>query len=247
MTKLSNIFNLIHNILFYNNLNAMNKPIKILLADDELLFRKGIAFLLEREKNIEIVYEASNGAEILLYLKEGHNLPDIILMDLKMPILNGVEATKIIQKDYPEIKIIALTSYDSKSFINNMIQVGASSYLIKNATPTEMILTINEVAKKGYYYNENVLNVIQDCVTTSPKVTKTENDEDFLTSREKEVLELICRQYNSQEIADKIFISPRTVEGHRINLLSKTNCKNIAGLVVYAIQNKYIEISDIIV
>jgi DNA-binding NarL/FixJ family response regulator len=223
------------------------QKIKILLADDELLFRKGIAFLLEREKNIEIVFEAADGNEILEYLKKNQNHPEIILMDLKMPNLNGVEATKIIQKDFPEIKIIALTSYDSKSFINNMIQVGASSYLIKNATPTEMIITINEVAKNGYYYNQNVLQVINDCVTTSPKITKTENDEDFLTSREKEVLELICKQYNSQEIANKIFISPRTVEGHRINLLSKTNCKNIAGLVVYAIQNKYVDVSDIIV
>jgi DNA-binding NarL/FixJ family response regulator len=224
------------------------QKIKILLADDELLFRKGIAFLLEREKNIEIVFEASDGSEILNYLKQNKIHPDIILMDLKMPNLNGVEATKIIQKDFPNIKIIALTSYDSKSFINNMIQVGASSYLIKNATPTEMIFTINEVAKNGFYYNDNVLKLIKECGETSnSKTLKTNLDEDFLTSREKEVLELLCKQFNTQEIADKIFISPRTVEGHRINLLQKTDCKNIAGLVVYAIQNKIIDIGGLIV
>ncbi len=221
------------------------QKIKILLADDELLFRKGIAFLLEREKYIEIVFEASDGSEILDYLKNTKVHPDIILMDLKMPNLNGVEATKIIQKDFPEIKIIALTSYDSKSFINNMIQVGASSYLIKNATPTEMIFTINEVAKNGFYYNDNVRQVIKECAV--PKNNKLVLEEDFLTAREKEVLELICKQYNTQEIADKIFISPRTVEGHRINLLQKTDCKNIAGLVVYAIQNKIIDIGGLIV
>ncbi len=225
----------------------MQKEIKILLADDELLFRKGIAFLLERELNIEIVFEAADGSEILDYLSTNKNHPDIILMDLKMPNLNGVEATKIIQKEYPEIKIIALTSYDSKSFINNMIQVGASSYLIKNATPTEMIFTINEVAKNGFYYNDSVLQTINDCIVPLPKNTKSSFDEDFLTSREKEVLELICKQFNTQEIADKIFISPRTVEGHRTNLLLKTECKNIAGLVVYAIQNKIIDIGGLIV
>ena len=225
----------------------MTKPIKILLADDELLFRKGIAFLLEREKNIEIIFEASDGSEILDYLKKNKVHPDIILMDLKMPNLNGVEATKIIQKDFPEIKIIALTSYDSKSFINNMIQVGASSYLIKNATPTEMIFTINEVAKNGFYYNESVMQVINECATQIQKNSKLILEENFLTSREKEVLELICKQFNTQEIADKIFISPRTVEGHRTNLLLKTDCKNIAGLVVYAIQNKIIDIGGLIV
>lgn len=225
----------------------MPKPIKILLADDELLFRKGIAFLLEREKNIEIVFEASDGSEILDYLKNNQNHPDIILMDLKMPNLNGVEATKIIQKEYPEIKIIALTSYDSKSFINNIIQVGASSYLIKNATPAEMIFTINEVANNGFYYNDAVLQVINECATQLPKYNNLSLEENFLTSREKEVLKLICKQFNTQEIADKIFISPRTVEGHRTNLLLKTECKNIAGLVVYAIQNKIIDIGGLIV
>ena len=224
----------------------MNKSIKILLADDELLFRKGIAFLLQREKNIEIIYEADNGAEILLYLAANQNLPDIILMDLKMPILNGVEATRTIQKDYPDIKIIALTSYDSKSFINNMIQVGASSYLIKNTTPTEMIFTINEVAKNGFYYNESVMQVINECANVVPRINNLTLEENFLTSREKEVLELICKQFNTQEIADKIFISPRTVEGHRTNLLLKTECKNIAGLVVFAIQNKIIDIGGLI-
>ena len=225
----------------------MEKSIKILLADDELLFRKGIAFLLQREKNIEIVFEASDGSEILGYLKTNTNHPEIILMDLKMPNLNGVEATKIIQKEYPDIKIIALTSYDSKSFVNNMIQVGAASYLIKNATPTEMIFTINEVAKNGFYYNENVLNLIKECGSNGNVSAKTILDKDFLTPREKEVLEYICKQYNTQEIADKIFLSPRTVEGHRINLLEKTECKNIAGLVVYAIQNKIIDIGGLIV
>src|SRR5258705_13277645 len=105
----------------------MNNKIKIILADDEVLFRKGISFLLQKQKNIEIIYEVSNGNEVLSFLKESTMHPDIIVMDLKMPLLNGVEATRIIQNDFPKIKVIALTSYDSKSFIANMINIGSAS------------------------------------------------------------------------------------------------------------------------
>ncbi|WP_431242775.1 response regulator [Flavobacterium sp. P21] len=211
--------------------------IKIALVDDEVLFRKGIAFLLQREENIEIIFEASNGEELLANLEENEIKPDIIIMDLKMPVLNGVEATKIIRKSYPDIKIIALTSYDTKSFIANMIQVGAVAYLIKNTTPKDLILTINEVAKKGFYYNESVLKTIQDTIVSS-KTSKVHLETSFLSPREIEILRLICQQKTTSEIAEHLFLSPRTVEGHRNNLLLKTESRNIAGLVVYAIQNE---------
>jgi len=216
--------------------------IKIILVDDEILFRKGIFFLLQREENINIIHEASDGEELLSFLKSSNEMPDVILMDLKMPLLNGVEATKIIRNEFPEIKIIALTSYNTDTFIANMIHVGASSYLVKNATPFEMIETINEVANKGFYYNENVLKIINNGVT---KKNKSQFDEDFITTREKEVLQLICEQKSTTEIAEALFISPRTVEGHRNNLLFKTESKNIAGLVVYAIQNQIIVLNAI--
>lgn len=216
----------------------MNNVIKIVLADDEELFRKGIYFLLQREKNIEVVFEASNGAEIIDYLKTCDTQPDIILMDLKMPGINGVEATKIIHKEFSEVKIIALTSYNTKSFIANMINVGAVSYLVKSASPSEMIETINEVSKKGFFYNDAVIEVIQDDILSDNKSNKSAFDEEFLTNREREVLTLICQQLSTNEIAEKLFISSRTVEGHRTNLMLKTESKNIAGLVVYAIQNK---------
>jgi DNA-binding NarL/FixJ family response regulator len=216
----------------------MSNTIKIVLADDEELFRKGIYFLLQREKNIEVVFEASNGAEIIDYLKTCDTQPDIILMDLKMPGINGVEATKIIHKEFSEVKIIALTSYNTKSFIANMINVGAVSYLVKSASPIEMIETINEVAIKGFYYNDIVMQVIQDDILSNNKSNKSTFDEEFLTNREREVLTLICQQLSTNEIAEKLFISSRTVEGHRTNLMIKTESKNIAGLVVYAIQNK---------
>ncbi|SHI98119.1 response regulator transcription factor [Flavobacterium terrae] len=225
----------------------MKNKIKIILADDEVLFRKGISFLLEREENFEIIFEVSNGKELVSFLRESTIHPDIIMMDLKMPLLNGVEATRIIMEEFPEVKIIALTSYDSKSFIANMINIGAASYLVKNTTPLVMIKTINEVYQKGVYYNDQVLKIIQEgIVSNTTKHNKSMFDEDYLTNREKEVLMLICKQLNTHEIADKLFISPRTVEGHRNNLLLKTESKNVAGLVVYAIQNKLIGVDDLV-
>lgn len=211
--------------------------IKIVLVDDEILFRKGISFLLQKEKNIEVLFEASNGEELISYLNSNETKPDIIIMDLKMPILNGVEATKIIRKFFPEVKIIALTSYDTKAFVINMIQVGAVAYLIKNITPKDLIYTINEVACKGFYYNENILKTIKDTILTT-KNSKINLETSFLSPREIEILQLICNQKTTAEIAEKLFLSPRTVEGHRNNLLLKTESRNIAGLVVYAIQNE---------
>ena len=209
----------------------MNEKIKIFLADDEELFRKGIYFLLNREENIEILFEASNGKELIDKLKEStqENLPDIIMMDLKMPLTNGVEATKIIHKDFPQIRIIALTSYNTKSFIANMINVGAASYLVKSSTPHDMLKTINEVAKKD---------------VLSSGSSRTILDDDFLTLREKEILELICKQYSSTEIADMMCLSTRTIDGHRNNLLLKTQSKNVAGLVIFAIQNKIVKLDE---
>lgn len=225
----------------------MQETIKIILVDDEELFRSGIKFILDREPNINVIFEASNGSELLDYLEKGNTLPDIILMDLKMPTLNGVETTKILNKDYPKLKVIALSSYDSKSFIINMINEGVSSYIVKNSTPQEMIETINKVYIKGFHYNSLTLKVIKEEEFEMGKLkSKSVLDSNFLTKREKEILELICLENNTAEIADKLCISPRTVDVHRTNMLEKTNSKNVAGLVVFAIQNDLIPLESVI-
>jgi DNA-binding NarL/FixJ family response regulator len=222
----------------------MMKKINIIIADDEELFRKGIRFLLERENNFNITYEAENGKELIDFLSYAKQTPDIIFMDLKMPEINGVEATKTIHKTHPDIKIIALTSFDGKSFITNLIDVGASSYLLKNTSPKMVIHTVNEVFNKGFYYDEKVLKIIQENINSSSgKRIKIDLDKKLLSKREIDVLELICDQCTTAEIAEKLFISPRTVEGHRNNLLLKTHSKNVAGLVIYGIQKKLIEIT----
>ncbi|WP_299015605.1 response regulator transcription factor [uncultured Polaribacter sp.] len=218
--------------------------INIAIADDEELFRAGIRFLLEREPNFNIVFEAKNGQELINFIANTEEFPDVILMDLKMPEVNGVEATKIIHKAQPDIKIIALTSYGGKSFITNMIDVGASSYLLKNSNPKTVIQTIKEVFNKGFYYDEIVLKIIhENIISSSGKRIKSDLDKKLLSKREIDVLELICAEHTTAEIAEKLFISPRTVEGHRNNLLLKTQSKNVAGLVIYGIQKKLIEIT----
>ena len=220
------------------------RKINIAIADDEQLFRSGIRFLLERKANLNVVFEAENGQELIDFVTNTEEFPDVILMDLKMPEVNGVEATKIIHKTHPDIKIIALTSYDGKSFITNMIDVGASSYLLKNTSPKTVIHTINEVFEKGFYYDEKVLKIIhENIISSSGKRIKSDLDKNLLSKREIGVLELICDQFTTTEIAEKLFISPRTVEGHRNNLLLKTQSKNVAGLVIYGIQKKLIEIT----
>ena len=223
----------------------MSAIINIVLADDEVLFRKGISFLLQREPNFKIVFEANDGQELVDYLKSTAVLPDIVITDLKMPNLNGVETTKILHAEFPELKVIALTSYNTPSFISNMIQVGAVSYIVKNASPEEVVLTINEVANKGFYYNEQVMKVIYKDIISGKQAAKSDLDSMQLTAREIEILKLICKQYNAVEIAETLSISPRTAEGHRNNLLLKTQTKNIAGLVVYAIQNNIITLNEI--
>ena len=220
------------------------KQINIVIADDEQLFRSGIRFLLDREQNFNVIHEAENGKELIDFITNTDNFPDVILMDLKMPEMNGVEATKIIHKTHPDIKIIALTSYDGKSFITNMIDVGASSYLLKNTSPKMVIHTVNEVHDKGFYYDDKVLKIIhENIISSSGKRIKSDLDKKLLSKREIDVLELICDQCTTSEIAEKLFISPRTVEGHRNNLLLKTQSKNVAGLVIYGIQKKLIEIT----
>lgn len=218
--------------------------INIAIADDEELFRKGMRFLLEKEANFNISFEAENGKKLIGFLSTTNKVPDIILMDLKMPEMNGIETTKFIHKAYPNIKIIALTSYGGKSFITNMIDVGASSYLLKNTSPKTVIHTIKKVYEKGFYYNDNVLKIIHENLNSSSgKRIKTDLEQKLLSKREIDILELICEQYTTVEIADKLCISARTVEGHRTNLLLKTQSKNVAGLVIYGIQKKLIEIT----
>lgn len=215
--------------------------IHIALADDEGLFLDTLSFMLQRIEDFNVLFTAVNGQDLVDQLAQQPYLPDIVVTDLKMPEMNGVEATKLIKDLYPDLSVIALSSYHSDVFISNMLTVGASSYLVKNTTPAQVELTIREVAAKGFYYDKNVLRILQDnSLDGNYKITTL--DDNVISPREIDVLQLICEQFTTTEIADKLSISKRTVDGHRNNLLIKTDTRNVAGLVAYAIQNRVITV-----
>lgn len=211
------------------------QPIQIAIADDEALFRKGLGLLLDDYEDLSIALEAENGQDLLNQLYAASVLPHVLLLDMKMPVLNGVETAKLMREHFPEVPIIILSTHFSKAFILNMIEMGAASYLPKNTDPDEVVETIRSVLSKGFYYTNEVMQIIREDFMNKnqPKVKMAATAE--VTSREREVLQLICEEFTTSEIADKLYISPRTVEGHRNNLLSKLGCRNTAGLVVNAI------------
>lgn len=218
-----------------------HETIQIALADDEALFRKGIQLILSDYSDLKVIIEAENGEDLLAKIQVADDLPDVLLLDLKMPVLNGVQTARIIRERFPSIHIVVLSTYATKAFVLNMVEIGAAAYLAKNSNPEEVVETIRAVHAKGFHYNELVLEVIREnLVQKNVPKPKTPFDPE-LTNREKEILQLICEQYTTTEIAEKLYISHRTVDGHRNNLLSKLGCRNTAGLVVYAIQSELVK------
>ena len=207
--------------------------INILIADDHLMFCEGITSLLSTEKEINIVGCAENGIEVLKILKTHHI--DIVLMDINMQKMDGIETTKHIVEKYPDVKVLMLTMYNNDEFIKQIIEIGAHGYILKNTGKDELILAIKSIINGGNYFNEEVKNTL---IKSFRK--KNKGEQVRLTPREKDVLKLICEEYNTAEIADKLFISINTVESHRKNLLNKTGVKNSVGLVKFAIDNKLI-------
>jgi DNA-binding NarL/FixJ family response regulator len=216
--------------------------IHIAIADDEALFRRGMRLIMEDFQDLSVLFEAENGEELLKKIRASDELPDVILLDLKMPVMSGIEAAEVIRREFPSIQIVVISSHVSKAFILNMIEIGASAYLGKNANPDEVVETIRMVREKGFYYNTTVMDVIRENMMGKNQIKPQRAFHVELTSREKEVLQLICAEYNTQEIAEKLYISSRTVEGHRNNLLSKLGCRNTAGLVVYALQSGLVKL-----
>ncbi|WP_316765511.1 response regulator transcription factor [Pedobacter frigiditerrae] len=217
--------------------------INIAIADDQKLFRKGMAALIGSFENMSLVFEAGNGLELLELCDSCEEKPDIVLLDLSMPEMNGLDALKILKEKHPSIRVVILSSHEVESFILATIQAGANGYLAKNAEPEEVELTIREVFKNDFYFTLPMLEIMRKGLVKKTNQIKLE--EDNLTPREKEVLQLICKQLNSNEIAEKLFLSNRTVEGHRNNLLLKTGSRNTAGLVLYALKHKIFDLDTL--
>ena len=208
--------------------------IKLLIADDHRLFRESLRNILTTEEVAEVLDEAENGEELLELLKL--HKPDIILMDIAMPKLNGVETTKKALKEYPDIKVIALSGFDDDKYYYSMVEAGAKGFVLKNSGIAELKNAIKEVYKGNSWFSPLLLEkVIANMHTKSNKHIAD------LSSREIEILGYICECLTNEQIADKIHISCDTVKWHRSNLMAKTGCGNATGLVMFAIKNKLIE------
>jgi len=213
--------------------------INVVIADDHNLFRKGIGALLSDFDFIGEINEAGNGIELLHLLENLKVLPDIVLLDLNMPEMDGVEAQKQIREIYPNIKIIILSMEDDEQIIIHLINEGVNGYLLKNADPEEMELALKKVMDNDFYFSEGMSNLLLKSLI---RKENTKNREVELNKRELSILELICMEKTATEIADELNLSARTVEGYKRKLLEKTGAKNMAGLVIFAVKNNIVTI-----
>lgn len=219
------------------------QKIRIGLVDDQQLFRESLASLLATIPNYELVMEAENGTDCLIKLKSIPVHPHILLMDMEMPVMDGIELNEELQKNYPHIKKIILSVFSKERLIARMINAGASGYLIKNCNKDELYTAINSVFEKGFYIDLKVMKAMQNVPAPKGAAIKNLNNISIeLSAREREILQFICKEYSNMEIAEELFISVRTVEGHRNNLLLKTGCKNTAGLALFAVKHKIFEV-----
>lgn len=215
----------------------MNEKIKIIIVDDHEIFRNGLKMVLGKLSYVNLIGEAENGLEFLELLKKGK--PDIVLLDIEMPVMNGIEAAQKALEIFPDIRIITLTMFNDDEYIKSMMDVGVKGFLIKNINKDTLDKAILTVYNGGNYYSEELFEFFSKQLT---KDKKSDESAIELTRREKEILQLLCEGLSNKEIADVLFISERTVLGHKTNLMIKTNCKNSLSLMAYAIKHKLVVI-----
>ncbi len=213
-------------------------PIKVIIADDHVLFRQGVKVALSSKKDIELIAEADNGMQLLNLLR--HMEPDVILLDIQMPIMDGITTLPEIRKIYPQVKVIILSMHNDHSMISKLMEIGANSYLTKNSDSENIYNAIRTCYEQEFYFNE----LTNKALLTGLRTRKTDNlvpQEANLTEKETTILKMMCEEKTTKEIADLVDISPRTVEAIRDKLKSKTGAKSMAGLVMYAVKNGIIE------
>lgn len=213
--------------------------LEICLVDDHKIVREGLKSLLIQEKIAKSIVEADNGLEFLQLL-EYHKF-DLVLMDISMPVMNGMDATKLAIEKYPDIKVLVLTMYDDQKYYSRLIEIGAKGFILKTSGKRELEHAIKTVLDNENYFSSKLLqNMILKSKQEKESLKSKHNIE--FTEREMEVLELLCSGFSTTEIAEKLYLSARTVETHRSNLLGKTNTKNTVNLVMFAIKNKIINL-----
>jgi DNA-binding NarL/FixJ family response regulator len=215
----------------------MDKKIKIIVVDDHEIFRKGLIMVLSKLQNFEIIDEASDGIEFLDILSR--KVPDIVLIDIEMPKMNGIDATIKALELFPDLKIVALSMYGEETYLHKIIDAGAVGFMLKNISRDDLERAIRKIYEGKNYYSEELLSFFTKKYIKSDKNT---DDNTKLTKREIEVLQLIAKGLTDNEIAEQLFLSQRTINSHRASLLLKTGSKNTVNLLVYAIKNKLVEI-----
>jgi DNA-binding NarL/FixJ family response regulator len=221
----------------------MNERIRVALVDDQTIIRKGLIKLFEIHPHIQIVCEANDGKEIIEWFEQQYERSpvDVVLMDIQMPTMDGFDATEILVQKYENLRIIGLSSYDNEVFIDRFISCGGRGYLLKVQEVDEIVSAIEQVLEIGYYLSDRVpISKIRELISNK-EVSRTIN-EPLLSSQEIKIVRLICEEKTSQEIADLLFISKKTVESHRDRILQKIKAKNMIGIAIYAIKNNLIDL-----
>jgi len=216
-----------------------SKPTKrrVIIVDDHTLFRNGLRILLNTLEDYQVVAEAANGKQFIELLEK--DMPDLVLLDINMPVMDGIEAATIAQKMYPDIKIITLSMYGEEDYYYKMVNAGVKGFVLKNSDIKEVKTALDVVYEGGSFFSSELL---QNLVNSLKSSSRSKEFHAELSEREMEILILICQGLSNQEIGDKLFISKRTVDKHRANILEKSESKNTAQLVVYAIKNKLVEL-----
>lgn len=213
--------------------------IKVAIADDHKIFRKGVILSLKAFHNIRFILEAENGEELIKGIEKEQ--PHVVLMDLKMPIKDGIETTKYLNKNFPQIRVLILTMYEDERFVGHLMDSGANGYLLKSTEPAEIRQGIMDVMNTGFYLNNFVNRVLIKKNYSKQKFNPNLNSEIVISDREKEVLSLVCMEFTAQEIAHKMDISARTVEAIKDRLMERFGVKNSVGLVFFAMKNSLID------
>lgn len=216
----------------------MKKAIRIALADDHKLVRSGISIILNNQPDYVVVLQASNGKELLDKLGEAR--PDVILLDLEMPILGGRETLIKIRDHHGNIPVLILTMHQNDAFIIQMMELGANGYLLKDTEPEEVVNAVEKVLESGFYFSEHVSLAMLQGLSNHRLREQDKLQGHGLSDREIDVLRLICEEMTTAEIGERLFLSPKTIEGYRKLLMEKTNSRNMAGLVLFAVKHKLI-------
>lgn len=214
-------------------------PIRLVIADDHALFREGLRTILNTYEDLEVVAEAAHGRELQALM--GQHEVDVVLLDLKMPEMDGLQATAWLREKHPEVRVIILSMVDEDRMVAHLMEQGVHGYLLKDTQSDELHRALRSVVDRGYYFNERTSKALLESVKHKSKKPPSLDYGQTLTRREQEVLDLICKELTTAEIGEKLFISPRTVEGHRKSLVEKFGVRNTAGLVLKAYKEGWIE------